>query len=325
MLLSICIPSWNRGDRAFSLVKKCLALDSGEDEIEIICSNNGSTKYTQEYRNIAGLAGEYPDGRLRYYEFSENQGFTANLNQVLKLSQGEFSLLISDEDEIVPENLQHYMMILKEHPEISIMQGRTSRMYHHIRTCFCQTRKECLHDFYLRGNYISGRIYNRHVITDALIDTYAHDYAGEEAYKWYPHMFLDAYALTHGCYCISDPVLIMEGPEADTYALAEDPDLTISAYGTYESRLLQLHGYVRQIHDLGLDPGIQFQMLIRAFECVSVWILAQKDTYESHHYEWGELVGTVKSGMKEDVRFLGLPFGEEDIQTVYEVIDLLME
>ncbi len=326
MLLSICIPSYNRGVRAFSLVKKCLALDPGRDEIEIICSNNGSIKDAKGYQCLAELAKGCPDQRFRYYEFPENRGFAANVNQVLKLSQGEFCLLISDEDEIVPESIHNYIKFLSLHPEISIMQGCSSRVYADLQTRYYEDVEGCLDAFYMMGNYISGRIYNRHVITDALLGTYAHDYAGEEAYKWYPHLFLDAYALVHGSYCSSDLILIAEGMPADSFDPGEDsPDSSVPAFGTYGSRLAQLHGYVQQIHDLGEVPLVQFQMMIRVLERVAEWINLQKKNYILCGHDWKQIVEIVKNRMKEEINFLGLPFGEEDIRTVHEFIDRLMD
>ena len=57
MLLSICIPSHNRGHRALALVEELLQLPYG-NELEIICSNNGSDKNTEGYEKLKEIKDE---------------------------------------------------------------------------------------------------------------------------------------------------------------------------------------------------------------------------------------------------------------------------
>ena len=58
MLLSICIPSYNRGHKAVCLVKHCLNMGYEKGEIEIICSNNGSEKNVEGYQERKELEDE---------------------------------------------------------------------------------------------------------------------------------------------------------------------------------------------------------------------------------------------------------------------------
>lgn len=185
MLFSICIPSYNRGHRAAQLVKKFLALPYSEDRIEIIFSNNGSDKYKKEYQEIKKIK----DKRFRYHEFESNQGFARNINQVIKMSHGEFCMLLSDEDEILMENLDNYMNFLDMHPELGLVKSCTSLAYSDLQTQYVSNRGEAVDHFYLMGNYISGTIYNRNIISDVLIEDYEKKYQKNEAYIYYVHLF----------------------------------------------------------------------------------------------------------------------------------------
>ena len=40
MLFSVCVPSYNRGHRAYELIQRLLGMSLDETQIEIICSNN---------------------------------------------------------------------------------------------------------------------------------------------------------------------------------------------------------------------------------------------------------------------------------------------
>lgn len=318
MLLSICIPSYNRGHRAVELVKKLLAMPYGEDKIEVLCSNNGSDKYIQEYKKLSQIE----DKRFLYHEFAENQGFAVNVNQVIKMSHGDFCMLLSDEDEIIEENLDNYLRFLELHPELSLVKGCTSLAYSDLKTQYISQREEALDSFYMMGNYISGTIYNRSVISDEVIVHYATQYEGNEAYYYYVHLFLDAYALLQGNFCSSDLLLIAEGIPADHFYLAPNsPNQSVPVFGTYESRLKQMHGFIEQIKDFDVEATVKFQMFVRVLERIAEQINVQKKRYVDSGYNWSEIMSLTAEQMKEEISFLELPFGAEDIEIIKQFID----
>ncbi|MCR4955800.1 MAG: glycosyltransferase [Lachnospiraceae bacterium] len=96
--ISICMPSYNRGKAALENIKHLLELHY-DSEIEIVISDNGSTKETAEYKEIA----EIKDSRLTYYRMEENAGYGRNLSKVYELARGEYVLFCSDEDGMILE------------------------------------------------------------------------------------------------------------------------------------------------------------------------------------------------------------------------------
>lgn len=320
MLFSICIPSYNRGHRAVRLVRDLLALPYDEDRIEIIFSNNGSEKYKKEYKEIKGIS----DKRLKYHEFETNQGFAKNVNQVIKMSRGDFCMLLSDEDDILMENLDNYMDFLDMHPELGLVKSCTSLTYSDLKTQYVSNRGEAVDQFYLMGNYISGTIYNRRIISNELIQDYEKRYQKNEAYFYYVHLFLDAYALLHGNYCSSDLLLIEEGIPADHFDTGlYSPDPTVPVFGTYESRIEQMHGFLQQVRDLEAEPAIVFQMLVRVMERVAEWVNIQKDKYISHGDDWGEIMALLAEQMRREIKFTESMIGEEKIPLLYEYMEVL--
>ncbi len=71
-------------------------------EVEVVVSNNGSTKDTEGYQEIS----EMDDARIKYHEFSENQGYATNVIKVLEMAGGDYAVIASDEDFIILEHLQ---------------------------------------------------------------------------------------------------------------------------------------------------------------------------------------------------------------------------
>ena len=113
IFLSICIPSYNRGEDAYAAV--CEALKSGYDqEIEVIISNNGSTCNRSGYERIKTIQ----DNRVRYYEAPESMGFYGNINKVIEMARGEFIAFQSDQERIISAAIPCYMNALYNNPQI---------------------------------------------------------------------------------------------------------------------------------------------------------------------------------------------------------------
>ena len=317
MLLSICVPSYNRGHRAFELVTKLLSMNYGE-EIEVVCSNNGSDQNVEGYQKMKEIA----DERFIYHEFSENQGYVGNVNQVIKMSRAKFCLLLSDEDMVVEPNLDFYIRLLREYPQLAIVKGRTSKMYNHLRDRYEDAGKKAIEAFYMNGNYVSGVIYNRAIITDKVIDEYARRYKENVAYQFYPHMFYDAYALVHGNFCCSEVWLVDEGTAEEDLTLAENgPDSPVAEYGTWEGRLAQMHGFAEQIRDMRTSPAIKFQMFIQLCEKTNFLVNLHREKYIRAGYEWEKIMYKVSEEMKMALKYICIPIQKDEVEVVHEFID----
>lgn len=113
VFLSICIPTFNRGEDAYVAV--CEALKSGYDqEIEVIVSNNGSTLHTEGYEKIKAIQ----DNRLRYYEAPESMGFSGNIKQVVTMARGEFMIFQSDQERIISGAIPCYLNALYKNSNV---------------------------------------------------------------------------------------------------------------------------------------------------------------------------------------------------------------
>lgn len=316
MLFSICVPSYNRGHRALELIQRLLRMSLDETQIEIICSNNGSEKNVEGYEELKKIQ----DQRFRYHEFPVNQGFAGNVNQVIKMSRGDFCMLLSDEDWVVEKNLGFYLQIMEKYPDIGVIRPRTGFAFADIEDCFAGAGKQAIDAFYMRGIYVSGMIFNRHIITDQMIDEYAERYHDNTGYLYYPHMFLSTYALLRGHFFASDVWLVSEG-ETEEDLQVMDRAGEIPAYDAYDNVIKQMHGFIQQIRDLELPLQMQFDMLVMVFEQHAYLIRHRREGYLAGGFDYPGIMRLMAQKMKEELQDMNFPFKKEDLEAVRQFID----
>ncbi|MCM1256283.1 MAG: glycosyltransferase [Roseburia sp.] len=207
IFLSVCIPSLNRGHKVLEAVS--IFVDSIYDaEIEVIVSNNGSTKNREGYKAIEKMK----DSRLVYHEFSENQGFLGNICKVLSMAKGKFAVLCSDEDRVLLENLPYYLDVLRSNPDIGMLMSR----FWNYDSTWKDDDKEVINyisvDKYGLGgmfcamtkNYITGTIYNTDIMRQENVLEKAMNCRENLYVQIYPHLFINMLMTCRHDYVISN-------------------------------------------------------------------------------------------------------------------------
>ena len=95
MLLSICIPNYNRGKYLNNCLNSILIAKSFSSlKFEICISDNGSKE------DISSIINFYKKKKLviNFKKNSKNLGFGANFNKVVKMAKGEFIWMIGNDD-----------------------------------------------------------------------------------------------------------------------------------------------------------------------------------------------------------------------------------
>lgn len=273
LLLSICIPTWNRGHRALDNVKALLKLPY-DAEIEIVVSNNGSDHYVNEYQEIKNSK----DARIKYWEFETNQGFPVNAAHVVSIASAPFALIISDEDALIDCNLSHYLSLIKQHPSLALVRSSTTHQYNFLNDIYTEAGMPAFRESFLLGNYISGFIYNTSLFNKIdvpnirkLFDTNP-SYNSEDGS--YPHMWWNAFLVFLGDYCSDSLPLVNEGKSemANQTKLLNNYDqvfdTTINGlirYARIEARIKQHLGFISLLNVLPfpthLDQAEGYQIL----------------------------------------------------------------
>ena len=110
MLLSICIPSYNRPE---SLLRLLQSVDAPVEKIEIVIAEDHAPRRI-EVCNQVNLFKESSAYQVVYHENEKNLGYDANLRSLLSLAKGNFVLFMGDDDSFKPAALAKFIKFLEE-------------------------------------------------------------------------------------------------------------------------------------------------------------------------------------------------------------------
>jgi len=125
-ILSFCISTCNRGQRAKALVDSILA--STCQDFELIITNNGSEDETH------ALLSSISDPRYKYHKNEINIG-TVSVVYTLFKATGDYCVVVSDDDLVSTENIEIFCNFLKKHPPLSVVLP-SIETYNHDRGQF---------------------------------------------------------------------------------------------------------------------------------------------------------------------------------------------
>lgn len=248
-LLSICIPSYNRGDKALVSIKKILAMNF-DYEVELVLSNNGSDNQTKgEYLELSQIE----DSRFIYHEFESNRGYLVNSCKVADLARGEFFMLLSDEDTIYESGLYQILnLIMKKGKSLAVIKT-LHKIQGKCESGYASKGIEAYQKYMLKSNYLSINIYRKDWIDKYIY--YPYDHSDNKACLYYSHMCWELFALQYGDVISTDIFLVDEGEAVDNSDAEEaqiNDDMTIYEYQTVEGRLEQHAGFLDVIRTLDI-------------------------------------------------------------------------
>ncbi len=115
ILLSICVPVYNRSDRIKKILQQLTTFKS--EEIEFVISDNASPDNTQE------VISRFKDPRISYYRNKSNVGMDANFLLAIKRAKGKFIFLLMDEDDVELSTLPWILEQIRENNNLSQLCG----------------------------------------------------------------------------------------------------------------------------------------------------------------------------------------------------------
>lgn len=255
VLLTIGIPTHDRGNLVLKRLENLLKMQY-DAEIEIAISKNGTTLYQEEYEEVSRIS----DARINYYDHGKELKYNVNWSYVMEMAHGKYVLLVSDEDDVVIDALEHYFKLLSSYPDLNLVRAKSAFQRPIKNRIYGKKGLEAFRNGFAQQNYLSGLIIRRE---DFLRENFLEleKYSKNPYYQCYPHEWWCAFLNQKGDY-MEEPVLLIIEQEAvmaeETKKLREigvlgEQDKIVGqsafpVYSTYQARLAQFKGQIEFLH-----------------------------------------------------------------------------
>ena len=178
------------------------------------------------------------------------------------------------------------------------MKGKTSFQYQYWESSYGKQGIDAMNLFFLRGNYVSGIIYNRSIITNEFIDNLYETFDNTDniAFEYYPHLFIDAYALFKGAFAASGITLIREGEPEEQ---GNDDENKLVSYRYPDSRIQQGIGYIPLLNYLDIEDKIKVIMFCKVYQKTIFLLNLSKDKYLEAGLNWDEIIKKAVESFRE--------------------------
>lgn len=115
MLLSICIPTYNREKYIGTTLRS--ALSQRTPEVEIVVCDNASNDATEAV--VEELFKDQPS--VRYFRWDRNMGADKNFLKVVELATGKYCWFMGSDDILEPGSIAHVLAVIQSHGELTGM------------------------------------------------------------------------------------------------------------------------------------------------------------------------------------------------------------
>ena len=181
MILSICIPSYNRPEDLRRLLE---SIDSTRyaKEIEVIIQEDKAPRRLEVRRTVEDFKtnGNLNGYAIHYYENEENCGYDKNLRTLPKRAAGDYVMYMGDDDMYVPGSLDEYIDLLKKESPGYILRryrtihkdGKVEEYRYSKGNVFFETGEDAYVELFRRSLFISGFTFRREFFSDYDCDTF---------------------------------------------------------------------------------------------------------------------------------------------------------
>lgn len=294
VLLTIGIPTANRGNLLLKRIENLLMMNY-DSEIEISISKNGTRFFEDEYKKVSKIK----DARINYYDHGKEIKYYVNWHYTVEMSHGKYVLLVSDEDDVILQSLEHYMKLLNDFQDLGSLRARTTFQYSSIiNRVYGKKGLEAFKCEFLVQNYLSGLIVKREIFLQAKL-LELERFSENVFYNYYPHECWCAVLSMRGDYMEEPVFLIKEGDSIlveeikryrDAGIIGKDEgtvgDTALPQYATYEARLKQFQGHIEFMEIFGKDNSdIEFAGVECAIKKTAYLLdLARSNNYNCDNY-----------------------------------------
>ena len=204
-LISICIPSYNRSEELYRLLK---SIDSKENEkLEIVICEDKSPK-REEINDIVKKFINETRYEVKYFENNINLGYDKNIKELVTKAIGDFIVFMGDDDIFISNALDKLIIFLEKNHSLGYVlkshqyifkDSRVEKFRYFNGNQFFQAGEDTYIELFRKSVFISGFTINRNYISDLLID----DFDGALLFQLY---LLAEVALNYECAYFDTPL-----------------------------------------------------------------------------------------------------------------------
>lgn len=207
MKISICIPQYNR--IKYLLQSLDLITLQTYPDIEVVVSDDCSTDDTQERLQALRGSYKYP---LVYHRNDKNMGYDANYRKCIELANGEYCIVIGNDDSIFGEGSIAFLskfLIENNRPEIGfsnfVSAGNTAEITKRAKqTAVLGSGTDVAMKYYSSFSFVGGLVYKKDAFTR--FNTSKHDGS------IYAQMYMASVMIASGCrlFSIMEPLVVKD-------------------------------------------------------------------------------------------------------------------
>jgi glycosyltransferase involved in cell wall biosynthesis len=236
--LTIGIPTYSRKEIIASVMSELIEFVDINSDFEILVIDNASSDGT--FETLIEMCNKKSDVRILKNE--ENLGFGGNFNRLIQEAEGQYILLVSDEDELVKENIAELIEYLKEH-QPAFLSAQFIRDVGYGEFVYMgrgRVKKIKPTEFHSSSYYISGLIYDVSKSRN-FIDNITRIQLENVSAFVYAHTLLSALLLItyDNSYWYNQPIVKQKYNQEPESVMSDD-----SKYNSVQNRWNQYHGFI---------------------------------------------------------------------------------
>jgi len=252
IVISFCIPTYNRAECVKRSVMSILEIDSRHIEI-VIVDNNSQDNTEQIIKSIN-------DDRVCYYKNQTNIGAVCNIVRTINLAKGKWVFTLSDEDIVVKDTIDWIIKDLSmgKHSDTAVLFGNITKTngsyYKKYDDAFFLKGDDAIFNVGFSHAYLSGIIINKSFINCREIDGMTPESDGV-----YPHIIILTRACINGdAKTMNKDFIIMMEPRAKT-SYVEKPSDEVFAHPV--NRLKEFKIFANLANDIISDNQLKIQKI----------------------------------------------------------------
>ena len=168
ILISICIPSYNRPETLLRLLNSIDINKENREIVEIVIVEDKSPLQI-DIRNTVQEFQKKSDLIISYYENEINLGFDKNIREVVSKAKGKFSMFMGDDDIFVPKKLDGFINFIQKYDDYGFFlkssqhvysDGKIEKFKYFETDVFQEPSESSYINFFRKSSYLAGLTIN---------------------------------------------------------------------------------------------------------------------------------------------------------------------